>query len=165
MQLQQSAPSGLAYRPPTSADATGTGSATASQATASKLVLASVWSAIGQPGQTGGVSALASALSSDLSAGLASGNDLAPRLVQAVDGALDQVEQQLTAQGVNPAHVQNLFGRFRQELSDALNNLAASAAGSGNSTDPINSNPSNGSADSQTAAAAQSETGAQTATA
>ena len=95
-------------------------------ATAQQLLLGSVWSAIGQPGQkTGGVNDIASALSSQLATGLASGQDLAPQLTQSIDNALDQVAQQLISQGGDPGHVQRLVGRFRQELANAVSNAAA----------------------------------------
>ena len=83
-------------------------SSTTCQSAARKLLLGSVWSALGQTGQTGGVKDIAAALT--------------PQLTRTtLDNALDRVSQQLEAQGVNPAHVQTLVGRFNQELSDALN--------------------------------------------
>lgn len=120
-----------------SASATTTSSAS-NESGARKLLLSTVWAAISpsgtqssqsaQPAQSGGVQALAAALASQLSAGLAAGQDLAPQLTQKIDAALDRVSQQLTAKGIDPAHVQKLIGRFRQELSDALNTAAAQAA-------------------------------------
>jgi len=93
MQLQQSGFSGP--------------SSTTCQSAARKLLLGSVWSALGQTGQTGGVEDIAAALTPQLTR-------------RTLDNALDRVSQQLEAQGVNPAHVQILVGRFNQELSDAL---------------------------------------------
>jgi hypothetical protein len=124
VQLQHSDLAGLAYRP-TAADDSGTGSVPANQSTAVKLLLGCVGSALGLPGQTGCVTDVAAALATNLEAGLACGEDLAPELTQAVGTALQQVEGRLTAQGVNPAHVRKLVGRFRRELADALNTNAA----------------------------------------
>jgi hypothetical protein len=92
-------------------------SSTTCQSAACKLLLGSVWSALGQTGQTGGVKDIAAALT--------------PQLTRTVDNALDRVSQQLEAQGVNPAHVQTLVGRFNQELSDALNHAAVTVAATG----------------------------------
>src|SRR5258708_39341982 len=83
-------------------------SSTTCQSGARKLLLGSVWSALGQTGQTGGVKDIAAALTPQLTR-------------RTLDNALDRVSQQLEAQGVNPVHVQTLVGRFNQELSDALN--------------------------------------------
>jgi hypothetical protein len=86
-------------------------SSTTCQSAACKLLLGSVWSALGQTGQTGGVKDIAAALT--------------PQLTRTLDSALSRVSRQLEAQGVNPAHVQTLVGRFNQELSEALNHTVA----------------------------------------
>jgi hypothetical protein len=134
MQLQQSGLSGFGYSPSASTAASGSNSGGTSQATARKLLLGSVWSALGLSGPPGGVQDIASALSSALSTGLASGQDLAPQLSQTVDNALGQVSQQLEAQGVSPDHVAKLVARFRQDLADAVNSAAATAANGGSAT-------------------------------
>lgn len=149
MQLQQSGFSSFGYSPSASTAASGSHSGGTSQATARKLLLGSVWSALGLSGPTGGVQDIASALSSALSAGLASGQDLAPQLTQTVDNALDQVSQQLEAQGVSPDHVAKLVARFRQDLANAVNSAAAAAANGGAATS-VNTAATNGSASGAT---------------
>lgn len=119
-------------------------------AAAQQLLLGSVWSAIGQPGQTGGVNDIASALSSQLATGLASGQDLAPQLTRSIDNALDQVAQQLISQGGDPARVQRLVGGFRQGLANAVSNAAAQV---GAGTSGAGSNSSAGSGTGATSAA------------
>jgi hypothetical protein len=86
-------------------------SSTSCQSAACKLLLGSVWSALGRTGQAGGVKDIAAALTPQLTRTL--GN--------ALGNALDRVSQQLESQGVNPTHVQTLVGLFNQELSAALN--------------------------------------------
>jgi hypothetical protein len=83
---------------------------TTCQSAAHKLLLGSVWSALGQAGRTGDVKDIAAALT--------------PQLTRTLGNALDRVSQQLQSQGVNPAHVQTLVVRFNQELSDALDHAA-----------------------------------------
>jgi hypothetical protein len=131
MQLQQSGSPALGYSPSAATAASGSNPGNTSQATARKLLLGSVWSALGLSGPTGSVQDIASALSSALSTGLASGQDLAPQLTQTVDQALDKVSQQLQAQGVSPTHVAKLVAKFRQDLADAVSSAAASAGGAG----------------------------------
>jgi type IV secretory pathway TrbL component len=81
-------------------------SSTSCQSAACKLLLGSVWSALGRTGHAGGVKDIAAAMT--------------PQLIRILGNALDRVSQQLESQGVNPAHVRTLVGRFNQELSDAL---------------------------------------------
>jgi hypothetical protein len=101
----------------------------ANLASARKVVLGCVCSALGQPGQTASVQAIAAALVTDLAADVALQHDFPPtQLTQTLERALDRATQQLTSRGVRADHVLNLVVKVRQELLHAFSDAAHVAA-------------------------------------
>lgn len=93
----------------------------ANLASARKVVLGCVCSALGQPGQSANVQAIA--------ADVALQHDLLPtQLSQTLERALDRATQQLTSRGVRPDHVLNLVVKVRQELLHAFSDAATDRA-------------------------------------
>ncbi len=123
MHMQQSAgPAGRDTNDPDSAGA-------ANLASARRVVLGCVCSALGQPGRDTSVQTIAAALSADLAAAVAVHDDLLPaQLTQTVEGALSSATQQLTSRGVSSDHVLKLIDKYRQELLHALGDVTHAAA-------------------------------------
>jgi hypothetical protein len=100
-----------------------------SLASARKVVLGSVGSALGQPGPGASVQAIAAVLGAELAAAAAVHDDLLPaQLTQAVEGALHRATQQLTSRGVSSDHVLNLVEKVRRELANACSDVTHAAA-------------------------------------
>jgi hypothetical protein len=125
MHLQQSASSVLGYRSSSTCGSACADSASTNLASARKVVLECVCSALGQPGQAATVQTIAAAVATDLPAGE---DPLRAQLTQAVDRALDRATQQLTSRGVRADHVLHLVDKLRQELLRAFSDAATAAA-------------------------------------
>jgi hypothetical protein len=125
----QSLSSGTGQSPAAAASkSTTTGSSAANPSTARKLLLGTVSAALGQQGQTGGLSGIVATVRAALVAGLAAGKNVEPALADKINAALQQAAQELEAKGVDPAHTQKLVARFSDDLSQALGEAARAAS-------------------------------------
>jgi hypothetical protein len=101
----------------------------ANMASARKVVLGCVCSALGQPRQSPSVETIAAALGAELAAAAADHDDLLPaQLMQTVEGALSRATQQLISRGVSSDHVLKLVEKVRQELAHACGDVTHAAA-------------------------------------